>query len=1064
MAVAAGVLLAPPAADADWPVARHDAQRTARTDGTCDITEPVVYWKRYLGGLLTDPAFLVHDVDADGAAEMLMIAGGSAMAKERTDAVVWRTLPLDLTAFAGLVDLDGDGAVELIARSTDRVYVLAPATGAILWAEPAGEMGTIGATRLGDVDGDDLPELIILECACCSVISGNTGFVRSFASGLATPTLLWEFPVARCGGQDALTLVDADGAGPLEVLMGDRFELALLDGATGAELARSPALGVTVQRSQCRAADLDGTGGEELVCVLNLGTDPATNDRKVFALRYQAATDELEQVWSRTLAIDAGELQWVDLVTDADGDGLPEVVVAASDDGADWTTHVMAGDTGATIGTIPGELIVGSAGVGTGAVLLTSTATHLSGWRLVAGTLALDWTLLDTDVQLTFDAALAARGSVVRRAATAQMGSDPLPDLITVKRSAPGQLTSYDLAAGDPAASGSYQFPAQVHAAGMWPIIDPTAAELQLAVARNDGILTLFEAALTPARADDDASTAALRTGGYYASGWRRVDDTPRVARIDDGAARVLVVDSRGSLVVLDASAGSFAAPPRTLWEIPAASGAAVIPGLDGERPGVVCRLLDQPPATPPTYSIAAYTGSGDELWRQPAPRVPDNDLVPGRFDGDGVPDLVFQWGDPGDVLLQTRAISGVDGATLWDATPVDPGAGRQPAGVAVHDRDGDGRDDVYHQAQLTQILSGADGSEQAASAAGPPYFLPTLIDVDDDAALEVVLHGGNQAVRALDDDLGAALFTSADDNRPFPYGAVADCGGGRQVLIEGSARDRPRLKVTELAGAEVGVEQSFVLAGGALYGTEGEAALSTSLLGQLTSATVHQDLTGAGRPSVVVGSTDGFLYAVDPCARAVDFVHGFGAAVGEAVFGDSDGDGRDEILVTVADGYLYALRTFAIAAPESALDTDPFSDDPADLADVETRSTLEATWTAVTGATGYEVAVVDSQGAYVTSPPWQAAGSETTLQMLGLPLISNEVYRVSVRAIGANGDRSTDTVSDGVRVRFAAGGDAGGDPPPGGGCCRAGGGDAVGAGLAGCLVLLVGMLRRRRR
>jgi hypothetical protein len=226
----------------------------------------------------------------------------------------------------------------------------------------------------------------------------------------------------------------------------------------------------------------------------------------------------------------------------------------------------------------------------------------------------------------------------------------------------------------------------------------------------------------------------------------------------------------------------------------------------------------------------------------------------------------------------------------------------------------------------------------------------------------------------------------------------------------------------------------------------------------------VHQDLTGAGRPSVVVGSTDGFLYAVDPCARTVDFVHGFGAAVGEAVFGDSDGDGRDEILVTVADGYLYALRTFAIAAPESALDTDPFSDDPADLADVETRSTLEATWTAVTGATGYEVAVVDSQGAYVTSPPWQAAGSETTLQMLGLPLISNEVYRVSVRAIGANGDRSTDTVSDGVRVRFAAGGDAGGDPPPGGGCCRAGGGDAVGAGLAGCLVLLVGMLRRRRR
>jgi hypothetical protein len=142
---------------------------------------------------------------------------------------------------------------------------------------------------------------------------------------------------------------------------------------------------------------------------------------------------------------------------------------------------------------------------------------------------------------------------------------------------------------------------------------------------------------------------------------------------------------------------------------------------------------------------------------------------------------------------------------------------------------------------------------------------------------------------------------------------------------------------------------------------------------------------------------------------------HPFGAAVGRR-FGDSDGDGRDEIVVTVADGYRTACA-LEIAAPEAALDRSVVDRS----ADRRTwgRSTLEATgrpWL----APATEVAVVDTDGAYVTSPAWRDAGTATTLLIADLPRQQPD-HRVSVRAISSDGGRSTDTANGGVRVRFAA-------------------------------------------
>jgi MYXO-CTERM domain-containing protein len=1018
----AALAAALPAA-ADWPMARHDARRTGAAAGTSDIAAPVPYWRTYLGGAIGPLGMISADVNNDGKTEVVYVTGGRVVAKLADDSPVWETPPLGIGSIVALDDLDGDGKLDIVVAGSNHAYVIAGETGAIEWAEADGEMGTLGGVRVGDVNGDGRADVVVQECGCCGVNSGKTGFAYSFGMSFA-PTQLWTMPSVACGGSRALGLIDADGQGPLEVLISTYQNLSLLDGTTGATLATTPALGTWTSVSFCRGVNLDALPGDELVCLVNSSDLPAVNQRKAYAVKYDPVAKTLLPIWSVILAPDAGgDLTWVDPIVDIDGDGMLEILVASKDAAGTWTTNILDAATGSSLATLPGERVAGSAPVADAnhALVFTTAGNLLSAWTFARGAnpqTTLAWTLPDRTVVSVPDFSRVAVTGLYNRTAVIDLDMDGVGDLLTSKLTSPAALEVYKASAGMPASLASHAFPADIDPLVAWVVPPLTKGYPQVAVATNDGYLTVYDKTFLATNADPAQGRPGLRIGGYYAAGaWRDLQRSPVLGSLDGGKAESIVVrDSRGALLRFDPKDASQVAPPTKVWQKTHAFAPAIVPGLDGANPGIACLGNAEPVQIPATYVALALHADGSEIWKQPVETTPFNDIVPGNFNGDATPDLVVQWGDPGDVLLHTKALSGSDGTTLWSAPPVSPGSGRQPAGVAVVDWNGDGRDDVIQQAAGTKVVSGADGTQIAAGGTGDSYFLPLVYDVNGDAVNELTLQGGFSPARTLNHNLSSSVWVSADDDRPYPYGAVAVCPGA-PVLIEGSWQHPARLKMTKMSGAQAGSNITVVLAGGALYPDEAAAAAADARMGQLSSATVHANLSGQARPSALVGSGDGYLYGLNPCTGTLDFSYGFNAAVGEAVYGDTDGDGRDEILVSVADGFLYDLKDASLPAPSAVIDTDPDNGvNDTDIDVIVTVSKLSCVWKPVVGAAAYEVAILGG-GAFVTSPHWVNVGNVISASLSPLPLVEGGIYQCAVRALDAMGHASVDAVSDGVTV-----------------------------------------------
>jgi hypothetical protein len=208
-------------------------------------------------------------------------------------------------------------------------------------------------------------------------------------------------------------------------------------------------------------------------------------------------------------------------------------------------------------------------------------------------------------------------------------------------------------------------------------------------------------------------------------------------------------------------------------------------------------------------------------------------------------------------------------------------------------------------------------------------------------------------------------------------------------------------------------------LGGGNVYASPGQVPATTgaAYLGNVNAVAS----LGDGTPRALVGSTDGFLYVLRPCAAQVggflDWILAFDAPVGEPIPGDIDGDGFAEIIVATQAGYLYAVDQASMSAPAlvgEVATTGTLAG--AELDEIASDAPLRVEWQAVSGAVSYEVAVFDGVGSAVTSPAFVPAGNGTSFELEPIPLQPGLPYFTVVRAVGANGERSFEQMSDGFR------------------------------------------------
>lgn len=1036
-----------PATDANaaWPMHRHDAQRAGAATGTGNISSPTAYWRSYLGGAIGGSQLLVADVAGTGKNDLLFATSGQLVAKDPAGNVLWQTPPRGITQFSGIGDLDGDGILDVVAQSSDHVIVLSVRTGAVEWTEPDGEMGTIGAVRMGDVNGDGKPDVFPNECGCCGVNNGNTGVYWSFGNGFANPVKLGTLPSSTfaCGSFFSSTLVQADTSPQYETLIANYSQFSLVDD-TGTILAQTANLGSWMSFDDCTTANIDGSPGDEIVCLLS--SNELSVPRQITALHYDYTSQppKLSPLWSSIVApATGGNITWIDPLVDLDGDGLFELVVSTDDPTNGWQTHIYDALTGADLVTpIGGQTLAGTAALQstTNRVVLTSTGITVSAWsfaRMPSPSVTPLWTRANAAIITYPNVALAQRQNINSEVLATDLNGDGIDDVVLQNESTLtiSGLIGFSGVGGHIAQVGAFNLPSDVNLLTTWIVPGTTLATPQVALARSSGVLNLLDGQLQPTSTGTPPVEVAVQFGGYYATGaFREPYHTPRVATLGSSAAQsVLVDDSRSALLRLDAANASIAVPPTRAWQITHTYGPTVVPGSNGASPSIACLALTEPVTTPPQYRVREVDPSGSVQWDQVVNGIPLNDLAPGNFNGDAYADFALQLGNTSNADLVTVAFSGSNGSLLWSTMPFFPQpGGTQSAGMATGPWSFSSLDNVYFQGGNTFVLGGPSGAQLASGGPSVNDALPILYDTSGSGQYEVLLTATQAPVSLYSNDLQTALWTSTDSDKPYPYGAIAQCAGPPAVamLVEGSWAHPARLKFTPLNGGSIGAFSTVVLAGGQLYPTEAAATAAGAFLGQLTAANVHSNLTGQGRASAVVGSSDGWLYAVNPCSGTLDFAYQVGASVGEAVFGDTDGDGKDEILVTAADGYLYDLKGFSIAPPGYVWDTDPPAITNHDVDSIVTTNKLSATWAAVPGASSYAVQVVTASGQQpVSMPLWKDVGNVTAVSLPGLPLQDGARYLFAVRAIAANGP-SVDAISNGVTVHFP-GGDAGADGGP---------------------------------
>jgi MYXO-CTERM domain-containing protein len=1081
------LVLIPEVAMADWPMYRHDPQRTGSSPGHANLASPVVSWGRYIGGALYDGQLTSLDVDGDGIAETVFVTAGKLVAKRADDRLVWETPLLGLYSIDGVDDLNGDGEQDIIVSGEGIVGIVGSRDGRLEWRTRRDSFGTwFGAVRLADFDHDGRNDLYASDGAC-----GNTGsmgdvawafhFADGFGSGTEdSATRLWQLERGRdyaCGYPD--TVADLTGDGHPDVVAFGNDQMYLFDGTNGRKIAPSSdagaygsyPLGFSLPYGDVTTtvADTDGDGRPEII-----GLNNSRTSRAVFVIAFDPTRPEAERLYVRwrasvpDVSTDTHAFTG-DAVSDLDGDGRPEIVTTFDVAGSGPTTYVYRAADGAVVATIPGVTVAGvfDPGGGTHAHVLATDSSHtLRGYTFAsfAGAGGDAGPVPTPAPAWSIPSALPLRAYDVRteHTTTGRTMTLGLPDrdgihrALVVTQTNAVQLWSVFGASATMLASHDM---GRVTTVTAQPEQDVLLHGPGLMLAQSDGFLLVLDANLAVINLGTvELPLPGVRIGGYYAGGCSSQFAPVSAAPAAGSAESLFVVDSQSRTLRLDAEHANRITPP----DVQFAWADAISPTLlDADGNGTVDLLaLTSPRDAVDDYrALEARRVDGTTvLWTATIPTLPNEylfpDIVPLRGATRADTRFTVQTFDTGTDSVRSYAVN-VSGTQVWATDPAHTGGGSWLGGRGTAlDVNDDGREDLFRGTNAYPwIIDGATGT-LLGTVDQYVWAMAAVATRGHAGAVDFVMTGTAGPLAGYSVQPGTTDPTARTLRRewvgtatPFTtcYGATLSCADGLRV---GNARvDSAHLLALDAA---TGTQRfDVVLAGGRVFATDADAAAAGVRVGTIGDVTGIASLTGAsGAPAFLVGSTDGYLYAIDACAEtpALLWSLNFRTPVGAPVFADYDADGEQEIVVEAGDGFVYGLDTERFPAPMWVYDTDP-RNGIVDTDVDEVHGTMLATaWSPVAGATGYEWALFTAGGTAITrrtgepANPFIPVGATITTATVDATegLVSGTRYVFAVRAVGPLG-ASAETASDGVLYIETH---AGSEPSPDGGIEDAGGSD----------------------
>jgi hypothetical protein len=894
-----------------WPTYAHDFQRTARADGTGQMTHPTVAWTLPMGGILQSGQAAVGEVTGDGRAHAITLYGGRVICTAADGSTLWQSSLDGARAVLGIWNLNGGETPEVVVDTAQGVNILDGASGQRLATLPTTAASEADFVSLGATGG------ILLVATARDQLSGY-----DFRAGTSVTGATWSVPNDN---SVAIAVGDIDGDGAPDVVhpRDDGFEL--LDPLTGTTKYSDRPLGPPAYFYDFQLVNVDATPGLELVAVDTSYIYSPAAGIYVMGVSNGALTTMWSHVATPSVALAADFYTVAGAVADLDGDGTLELVYSQWDGAAQtWTTYVVSAPSGTAVASIPGQFLQALADLDSDGkseiVARTSPLADQTPIRSTLGAYDFDsaaigpvpksWTVPNAHLfdraPSVFDHDLFVDLPAV---ATFDPPSAEMALLIGVDQSQHGTDTAIEVLRGDGSIAATHPVAAGVTPSILWwgNALTGASSVADVLAFGTDGTARVLDAQLH--------SGHAFPTGSY--ANWLGVlglDPTHDIVAMATSEQQLLGIDGTrlhvdGSpyTVLRSSSVIDTSSLARTGWPLDP------VAFLGGASPTLVHYEQDASNVT-----LVGTDSSGVELWRTPL-AAGTTVYCPGRyasdFTGDGYPDLLIELMDV-NALASIAIFDGVTGS-LVRSTPLQTIAASADATYtgSLVDVNGDGSLDLVADIQTVGTVA-IDVSSNPMSALWtvPVSVLPdydgtiaaiavdstgtSLLRVNGNGGLGpyaryslsgAVLASNGEGLTNLDNDTNsAALVRRTTGAAVFDMVAAGTSGAGQS-------------RVERIAGDTLDTVWTVYAAGGVLL--QAQPSPSFALHDPLT-----MDVDGDGAEEVVVGSDDGWLYAIHAVDGTLLFSVNLGAPVSHVVAADVDLDPANELVASLGDGRLVAL------------------------------------------------------------------------------------------------------------------------------------------------------------